>query len=165
MSDVAERFREGDVFRWHYLDPDTDGRSWGAYHCCSRIGIFHSGRLRDTYWQISTSFSDCRSFAVEDLPKLKLEYLGNLADYDVAPEYQSAYYADADIMDLNHSNHPRGNFYLRKGAKRCAEKMLATARERLEKSESAERTAAWKSEELRKAIAKIEAGEIDAHLF
>jgi len=164
MSEVIEALIEGDVFRWSYRDPNTDNRQWGSYHCCSCLAIVHNGLLRDTFWQIGMSFSDGKSFVIGDLPKLDLTRLGNLADFDKAPEYQADYHDDADIMNLNHSNSSRGNFYLRKFALRSQKKMLEMARYKLENSESAERSAARKSEQLREAIAKIEAGDTNVFL-
>jgi hypothetical protein len=154
--------KEGDIYRWNYREPGDD-RNYGRYHCCSRIAIADArGRLRDTYW---SSGSDGRVFVEADLPKLDLTYLGNLSDLEKAPEWQADYYDDADIVNLNHSNSSRDNFYLRKGAQRSRAKMLERARYKLEQSESAERSAAWASERLRSAIAKIEAGEIaDVHM-
>lgn len=165
MSNFIDQIREGDIYRWHYRDPNADNRCWGTYHCCSRIGIVKNGRLRDTYWQIGDSFPhDGRSFGMDELPKLHLVREGNLADLDKASEYQADYYADTDIVNLNHANSTRGNFYLRKGAKRSAEKMLEVARRKLERSELDERSAARRSEELRQAISRIEAGETEVYL-
>jgi hypothetical protein len=164
MTDVIEALCEGDVYRWHYRDPKTDNRSWGDYHCCSRIAIVHGGRLRDTYWQIGQSFSDGRSFGSDDMPKLELTRLGNLSELEKAPEYQADYYDDADIVNLNHSNSTRGNFYLRKSAVRSQAKMLETSRYNLERSQEHERSAVRRSEELREAIIKIEAGDTGAHI-
>lgn len=154
---VTER-REGDIFRWAYREPGDD-RQWGRYHCCSRIAIVDAyGRLRDTYWSWGR---DGRIFTHKDLPALELTYLGNLADLEKVPEHLADYYDDADIVDLNHANSPRGNFYIRKGAARSAKKMLESARYQLEKSVSDERTAARRSEQLRETIARIESGEIE----
>jgi hypothetical protein len=165
MSDVIDALSEGDIYRWSYTDPSTDNRSWGSYHCCSRIAIVDRGRLRDTYWQVGGSFpSDGRSFCLNDLPKLELTRLGNLADFEKAPEYQADYYDDADILNLNHANSTRGNFYLRKGASRSQQKMLAVSRSNLERSLADERNAVRRTEELRAAIAKIKAGEIDGYI-
>ena len=166
MADAIEKFIEGDVFRWSYSDPDTDQRAYGSYHCCSRIAIVRKGLLRDTYWMIGDSFASdgTRTFRIEDLHKLELTRLGNMADLERVPEYQANYYADADIVDLNHANLTRGNFYLRKGAIRNQAKMLETAKYKLEQSELTERSAAMKSERLREAIAKIEAGDISVYL-
>lgn len=160
MTDVIADFREGDVYRWTFRDPDTDNRQYGSYHCCSRIAVVHRGRLRDTYWQIGDSFSEGRSFGVEDLPKLELTRLGNLSELLPAKEYEADYYDDADIVNLNHSNSTRGNFYLRKGARRSREKMLEVARYNLERSTANERSAARLSEELRETISKLEADQL-----
>lgn len=146
--------REGDVFRWHYREPGDD-RQYGRYHCRSQIGIVKNGRLTDTYW----CGGDNQSFGPNELKKLNLNFLGNLADYEKASEHQADYYADADIMNLNHSNSTRDNFYLRKGAVRNTAKMLAVAKHKLERSEGDERGARWRSEQFRMAITKIEAGE------
>jgi hypothetical protein len=163
MSEVIEKLNEGDVFRWGYRESGDDGR-WGRYHCCSGIAVVHGGILRDTYWQIGPSFSEGRSFRVDDLQKIDLTRLGNMTELERVPEYQADYYDDADIVDLNHSNSPRGNFYLRKGSVRSQAKMLEVAKYKLEQSESAERSAASKSERLREAVARIANGDTGIHI-
>ena len=149
--------KEGDIFRWSYRDPGDD-RQYGRYHCCSMIAIVQpNGRLRDTYW---SSGSDGRSFGADDLPRLELTCIGNLADLEKAPEWKADYYDDADIVNLNHANSSRDHFYLRKGAKRSAAKMLETARHKLERIQSDERMATLRAKDLTAAISRIEAGEI-----
>lgn len=162
MTDVIEALREGDIFRWSYRDPNTDNRSYGSYHCCSRIAVVKNGRLLDTYWSCA---SDGRSFGAEDLPKLELTRVGNFAELDHAKEYQADYYDDADIVNLNHANSTRDNFYLRKGAKKSQAKMLEVARRNLERSQSNERSAADLSNGLREAIRRIEAGDTTVHIL
>ncbi len=158
MNAVVEALREGDVYRWCYREPGDD-RQWGRYHCCSLRGIVRrDGRLWDTYW---SSGHDGRSFGVDDLAKLDLTYLGNLSDLEKVPEWNADYYDDADIVNLNHANSTRDNFYLRKGAKRSAAKMLETARHRLKKAESDVRTATANVVRFSEVIAKIEAGETE----
>lgn len=157
----AEPLREGNIYRWSYREPGDNGQ-YGRYHCCSNIAIVAAnGRLHDTFWSCG---SDGRWFDVDDLPKLELTYLGNMADLDRHPEWQADYYDDADIVNLNHSNSTRDNFYLRKGAKRSAAKMLASARYKLEQVESKKRSAEWDIERLTKVIAQIKSGEIDIHI-
>lgn len=156
-------FKEGDVFRWSYKEPGDD-RSYGRYHCCSRIAVVHNGRLRDTFWQIGTSFSDGRSFSADDAGALNLEFVANMADLDKSSEHSAEYYDDADIVNLNHSNSSRDNFYLRKGAKRSAAKMLATARAKLEQAISDAKYAVRRSGEMKEIIAKIEAGDTSVYL-
>lgn len=156
MTDVIDKLREGDIYRWSYREPG-DNAQYGRYHCCSRIAIVNKGgMLRDTFW---SSGGDGRWFGIDDLPKLELTYLGNIVDLERHPEWQAEYYDDADIVNLNHSNSTRDNFYIRKGAKRSPAKMLASARHRLERAESAKRLAEWDIERLTKTIASLEAGE------
>lgn len=164
MPDVIEALREGDVYRWRYSDPKADARQYGSYHCCSCLAIVHNGRLRDTFWQIGGSFSDGRSFGLDDLSKLELTILGNLSDLEKVPEYQSDYYDEADTVNLNHSNSTRGNFYLRKGAVRSQKRMLDICRRNLAESVAAEQSAADRSSELRKTIDKIRAGDLNVHI-
>lgn len=159
MAEVVDKLREGDVFRWHYREPG-EAQQYGRYHCCSQIGIVKNGRLTDTFW----FGGDNRSFGPDSIAALNLTPLGNLADYEKAREYQAEYYDDADIMNLNHSNSTRDNFYLRKGAVRSAAKMLEVAKCKLERSETDERSAVRRQEELRATIARIEAGETDVLL-
>lgn len=153
MEDTMILPKEGDLYRWYYRAPGDD-RTYGRYHCCSNVAVFTQGRLRDTYWSIS---GEGRSFGADDLPKLELVYLGNLSDLEKKPKYEGDYYDDADIVDVTHSN--GGTFYIRKGAKRSAAKMLEVAKKRLEQAQSDERMAISKADQLRGAIARIEAGD------
>lgn len=155
--------RDGDVYRWSYREPGDD-RTYGRYHCCSRIAVVYRGRLRDTFWQIGTSFDNGRSFDESDLAKLELTFLANMDDLVKANEYEAVYYDDADIVDLNHSNSSRDNFYLRKGAARSQKKMLESAKYKLEQYLSEERMARNRAEVIRASIAKIEAGDLAVYL-
>lgn len=150
-----DQIKDGDIFRWSYREPVDYNR----YHCCSRIAVATRGRLLDTFW--SGSYDGARSFGPDDFPRLDLTYLGNFADLEKTPEWEADYYADADIVNLNHSNSTRDNFYIRKGAKRSAAKMLEVARRKLEESESKKRMAESAIERLHETIAKIETGEIE----
>jgi hypothetical protein len=163
MTEVIEALTEGDIYHWRYIEPD-DTRQYGSYHCCSRIAIVNNGRLRDTFWQIGLSFNDGRSFGVEDLGKLELKRLANLSDLVSAKEYEADYYDDSDIFDLNHSNSTRGNFYLRKGAKRSRDKMLAVANQRYAEAESDFHTARRRMEEIGKLIDQIDEGATNLHI-
>jgi hypothetical protein len=155
-AETIEAMREGDIFRWRYNEPKDEDRSWGSYHCCSGFAVVRNGRLCDTYWSTG---NDGRSFGAEDLPKLDLTRLGNFAELNKSRESEADYYDDADIINLNHANSSRGNFYLRRGAQRSVAKMLQAARNKLEDAESDMRIAASRAERLREAIARIEAGD------
>lgn len=152
--------QEGDIFRWSYKEP-TDERLHNRYWCCSGIAVVIKNRLFDTYWSMP---SDGRSFGPEEIWRLDLVRLGNFSELVKAQEYQADYYDDADIVNLNHSNSSKGNFYLRKGAVRSATKMLEVTEGELERSISAERSAARRSEQLRETIARIKDGETDLYL-
>lgn len=151
--------KEGDIYRWRYREPGNDA-PWGRYHCCSGIGIVRDGMLRDTYWQIGDNFGNGRSFSIPDgLQGIDLTYLGNFANLVEAREHEADYYDESDVVNLNHSNSTRGNFYLRKGAKRSRAKMLEVARQKLLQEQSNQRLASLRSFDLRHTIAQIEAGE------
>lgn len=156
--------REGDIYRWSYRESGDD-RAWGRYHCCSRIAIVHNGRLHDTYWMIGqTTASGGRKFDAHEAVKLLLERLGHFAELEKTHEYNEEYYDDSDIVNLNHANSSRGNFYLRKGATRSAAKMLKTARAKLDKAKYEEKWAAQRAAELLDLIGRIEAGDTSVHL-
>lgn len=164
MDAETTTLRDGDIYRWSYREPGDDG-AWGRYHCCSNIAIVRSGWLHDTYWMIGDSFSSHgRKFGLDDLHKLHLTFVANFADLNKAHERDEDYYDDDDIVNINHANSTKGNFYLRKGAKRSAAKMLEAARYKLERAESEQRMAADRAERLRSAITSIEAGDTSAHL-
>lgn len=157
MDTETITLKEGDVYSWTYADR-LDTGAWGTYHCCSRIAIVGAnGRLRDTFW---SSSNDGKSFGVDDLPNLHLTFLANMADLKKANEHEARYYDDADIVNLNHSNSSRDNFYLRNGAKRSQAKMLESAHRMLKEAESSARMAVQRANELRVAIVRIETGEI-----
>lgn len=164
LSPTAAELREGDVYRWSYREPGDD-RMWGRYHCKSMIAIVKDGRLRDTYWQIGGSFSSGSfSFGIDDLHRFNLKFLGNLSDLDNRPEYDADYYADEDIVNLNHSNSSKGNFYIRKDAQRSADKMLATAQNKIADAESKKRSAEATIERMLARIAEIERGDTSGYL-
>lgn len=163
-DDVATiNLREGDVYRWRYREPGDD-RAYGRYHCCSCIAIVKDGILRDTYWQVGQSISDGKWFSAEAASRLELTHLGNMADLEKVSEHQADYYDDADIVDLNHPNSTRGNFYLRKGAKRSQDKMLTIARQRLAEANSDFHTARRRMAEIGEIIETIAAGNTSGYI-
>ena len=120
--------QNGDIFKWSYnakwLKKKNDGNNNGTtYWCDSRIGVFNDGVLVDTFWGGSCSSNDT-SFTVEMIESmLEVEFIANEDDLISAQPSERAYYLDSDCVDLNHPNSTRGNFYLRKGAKKNVEKM------------------------------------------
>lgn len=164
LSPASLTLREGDIYRWSYAD-EGDDRPWGRYHCKSSIAIVSDGRLRDTYWQVGGRFySDSFSFGPDELYRFKLTFLGNMNDLERHNEGDAEYFDNSDIVDLNHPNSSKGNFYIRKGAKRSAAKMLQSANDRLDRArrdaESAKRTIG----RLLENIARIENGDTSGYL-
>ena len=119
--------KDGDIFRWSYnsewLKKKNDGDNGGTtYWCNSRIGVFNDGFLVDTFWSYSNSCDT--SFAADMIAsRLDVEFIANEDDLIGANPSERAYYLDEDCVDLNHPNSTRGNFYIRKGAKKNIEKM------------------------------------------
>jgi hypothetical protein len=128
--------RTGDIYRWRYKDekPEHLG-AYKRYHCKSQIAIAKDGVLIDTYW--GGSYGDSTHWSFTDAEaQLDQEYLGNFDELDKVEEYNRVYYDDKDIVDISHSNTSlRGNFYVRKGAKRSAGKMEKVLLERIETKE------------------------------
>tara|TARA_R110000782_G_scaffold256111_1_gene345001 strand:- start:1098 stop:1634 length:537 start_codon:yes stop_codon:yes gene_type:complete len=116
--------KNGDIFQWSYNEEhikNIGGYTSTTYWCCSRIGVFNDGYLRDTFW---SSGSSDKSFSVESIKnKLEVKFLSNEDDLVKSDPSMRAYYLDEDCVDLNHSNSTRGNFYIRKGAVKNLEKM------------------------------------------
>lgn len=119
--------KNGDIFRWSYnsewLKKKSDGDNGGTtYWCNSRIGVFNDGFLVDTFW--SFQGSNDTSFTVDMIAsRLDVKFIVNEDDLTKANLSDRAYYLDEDCFDLNHPNSTRGNFYIRKGAKKNVEKM------------------------------------------
>ena len=154
MSEI----KDGDVFRWSYKRDVKRGDH--SYWRKSRIAIAENGVLFDTYWSISNRLDgNCRHWTYDEaVDTLNLTFLGNLADLERVSEGEGKYYDEADIVNLNHANSSRGNFYIRKGSQRSREKMLRTARHGIERHEADICSAQHAIERLKEAIAKIEAG-------
>jgi hypothetical protein len=155
-TDVIE-IKDGDIFRWRFKDNARNDK-YLSYWCKSCIAIARNGWLSDTYW---SSGSDCISWSYEQASEeLTLTCLGNLSDLEQKPEYVAEYYDDADCVNINHANSSKGNFFIRKGAKRSSKKMREVIAYKIEKEESGIRVAHMHIECLRKEIAKLDAGDV-----
>lgn len=132
-------WNNGDIYRWSWNDNEYDKRkhqisSGTLYWCCSKIGIVDEDYLVDTYWG---NTSDNKFFSKEKaLEILDLTYVGNMNDLIEADPKQRAYYLDEDCVDLNHPNSSRGNFYIRKGAKKNLYKMKRVLQREIRDKES-----------------------------
>lgn len=151
--------KHGDIFRWRYKDEKLEHLGpWRRYHCKSQIAVAKGGLLIDTYWGGSASDSTHWTYA-EAERQLNLTLLGNFADLDKRPEYHAAYYDAADIVDINHPNSSRGNFYVRKGAQRSRDKMRAVLAERIADAERDIASAQSRLDRHRQALSDTEGGK------
>jgi len=128
---TTREWRDGDVFHWRYRHNNAD---WSnvTYWAKSCIGVVRAGFLRDTYWGVSGENTKWRRPDAEN--ELILDFIANLNDLEKVDEHRLVYYADEDVVNLNHSNSSEGNAYIRKGAKRSADKMLEGARYNIQKA-------------------------------
>lgn len=146
-------FREGDIFFWRYKETMLDSPYW----CKSRIAVVKGKRLYDTFWSLSADSTQWDFDSAKE--HLILEYQGNFNDLEPMDSWLADYYDVSDVVNLNHSNSSKGNYYRRKGAKRSKERVLdLLARER-GKAEDDIRSANWKLENLAKTELRIMAGE------
>lgn len=130
--------KDGDIFHWRYKYPNPD---WSnvTYWAKSCIGVVVGGFLADTFWIHDLTnprvTQDTNRWSVEEAAeKLDLDFIANMADLEKVDEWKLAYYADVDVVNLNHSNSSKGNAYIRKGAKRSSDKMLESARYNVQKA-------------------------------
>lgn len=143
-------WKDGDVFFWSFKDIARS--NW----CKSNIAVVKGGWLIDTYWGASSN-NACWSKEEADAA-LELTFKGNLSDFDNRQEWEAPYFAKEDCLSLNHSNSPRGNFYIRKGAARCREAMRQQAYDKLKKARDELNSAANNVEFIARAIGKIDGG-------
>lgn len=156
MSNVQD-IREGDIYRWRWRDEGrhADSGPYRSYHCKSRIAVVHGGQLYDTFWS---------GFSYEhrvDPEKVILTYEGNPAEMTQIQPYNVPYYRREDIVDLRHSNNSGAPVYLRAGATRNAEVMLAEIAYRRDRAEAEIRSHQHTIERLDEAKALTESGKLD----
>jgi hypothetical protein len=154
---TAIEFKEGDIYHWRYKR-DVESRilkfSCDAYWCKSCIGVVKNGLLSDTYWGY-----DKTTWTPEEADQdLELTYVANFDDLEKKNESAKSYYEDADCVNLNHQNSTRGNFYIRKGAKKSRNKMIAVAKEKRERELQTAKLAQRIADDLAETIRKLESG-------
>jgi hypothetical protein len=154
-TDVIE-IKDRDIFHWRYRDEKRHS-DYLSYWAKSRICVARDGKLLDTFSDYSPTIASSCEEAAE---KLVLTYVANFCELENQREYMKDYYDDADCVNLNHSNSSRGNFYIRKDAKRSEQKMREAIAYKIEQEESAIRVATLHIESLRKELAKIDSGEL-----
>lgn len=155
-NSTPTEFRENDIFRWSF-SPEwyEKAKQWrhDPYWCCSRFAIVKGSHLLDTYWLHDLAeqnwTTDGMKWDTRHQLIVELELIANLDDLEKVPEYCADYYDDSDIVDLNHSNNGSGCFYIRKGAQRSREKMLAVAHRRLKDQQDKYR---WLEQDMRQTL-------------
>ena len=146
--------KEGDIFHWRYRDEKRHS-DYLSYWAKSRIAVATLMYLNDTF----SDYSNPDWTHSEAREKLILARIGNFAVLERQPEYMADYYDDRDIVNINHSNSSRGNFYIRKGAKRSPDKMIETLDYKITRAESEIVCAQRLIERLRDTKQKIMFGE------
>lgn len=155
----APQFKEGDIFRWRYIDePDRTKRDgWtNTYWCKSQMAVVRNGRLEDTYWYSGSDNSRL------DPAKVVLTFLGNPADMKQISSGEKVYYKPEDVVDMGHPNASGAPVYVK--AERDPETMKAYYRECRERFEREERMARDRIKDCDSAIAVIERGDMAAYL-
>ena len=172
---MSKKWKHNDVFWWNYRERPKDPTQ--SYWCCARIAIVRQSNgpyakeapeLFDIYWAHVIGYdvallSDVkrRWNSAKAAKELELEYKGNLADFNPVRPYEIWPYASSDVLDLRHSNATGNQVYVRKGAAKSKDVMLAEVARRVEDRESDKRRAESALEDLAKAKAKIEDGDLD----
>ena len=138
MTATQQEIHVGDIFRWRYRSEKLSA-DYLSYWATSQIAVAVEGDiLRDTYW-IGNDGGRSWTFA-ESTGRLILTRLANFADLEKISESEAEYYDEADIVNINHGNIPKGNCYKRKGTERSRKVMLDKLDYKVEKAKSAIRS-------------------------
>lgn len=155
------QLKDGDIFHWRYKPERIESMkrfTCDPYWAKSCIAVVRNGCLEDTFWHGSDNARWTPDEADRDL---ELTYLGNFAGLTKVPEWLRDYYDDVDCVNLNHSNSPKGNFYIRNGACRSVRKMLEVANYKLEQAKSAVSSAERDVQRMENAIRELQGGTCD----
>ena len=113
----------GDIYKWRWKDDHPRRKQCEGtgtlYWCMSQIAKEDKqGNLWDTYWVSG----DNKKVNPEEVV---LEYIGNAFELERIDDYQSVYYDEKDIVNLNHANSTKGNMFKRKGAEKSLSSILS----------------------------------------
>jgi hypothetical protein len=159
MSEIE--LKDGQIYRWRWADEarHLDGlRSWGSYHCKSKIAIVKGGRLIDTYW---SDMSSDRAVHREDV---QLTLLCDQS-WPTIRKYDLPLYDPADVVDTRHPNDSGAPIYLRPGAVKSAARMLDQIEYLEDQAKGEIRSAQWQLERMAKYRDHIDAGRLDEVMF
>ncbi len=142
--------KNGDIYFWSWKELPSKNDYTLSYWCKARKAIVVDGELYDIYWG-----GRCAGWL--DLERVELEFKGNVNDYRVSAYNDHLYYAPEDLINMQHSNDPKGIIYIRKDAKRSKISMMEHA---IDKLEDAERQLRYAKQEVERWTNKIK--EIDS---
>lgn len=140
--------RDGDVFRWEWIDPPEHAPYW----CKSQIAVVRGGELFDTYWEASSPTRILKD-------RVKLTLLGNLYEMTQITRGDEQYYDPADVVDMRHANSSRASIYIQPGAVRSAAKIVDRIRRKIEEAQNTKRHAELTIERLTETLAQVQKGE------
>lgn len=143
-------FREADIFWWRYKDQYRTVSD--PYWCKSMKAVVDArGNLCDTYW------GDTSHPINPDI--VELTFKGNVEEFYVAKYGEERYFENSDKINMQHANDSHGKIYIRKGATRSREIMMACVKGKLDRAQSALRSAEWDIEQCQKKIVEIDSAD------
>lgn len=148
-------WRDQDVYFWRYKKSSESV----SYHCTCGMAIVRGEYLMDIYWGMNPGADGRRWTKETAIAYLELEYKGNLDDYEQIAAYKTIYYKSDDILNLSHSNSSGSQVFLRKGAQRDRDTILAAIRYQREEAESKIDSAISRLKTLREVEQQILDGE------
>lgn len=155
---MADLF-DGQIYRWRWADDEkhkAGQREWSSYHCKSQIAEVKNGALVDTYW-----FGGSDSSYL-DPSQVTLTLVADVS-WPTLIDGEQSLYDPKDVVDTRHANNSRAPIYLRPGATRNADAVLAELDRRQERAESEIRMATWRIEKIakdRQLVAEGKLGEV-----
>jgi len=149
-------FLDGQIYTWKWADPkrDADSGPYRSYHCKSQIAVVKGGLLIDTFWGDMTPDRSVDPDAV-------IATLVADQSWEKISAWNVPYYAPSDVVDTRHSNNGLAPIYLRPGAVRSHDAIIAEIEKREESARSDIRSAQRQLDWLSAERAKLSAGRID----
>ena len=145
---------DGDIYFWRYAD-DMGRNHSDLYHCKSRKAVVVNGQIIDTFWSCSSDG------LVLDPSRVVLEFKGNKSDLRAIRAWEVKYYDEQDVVDMRHSNSSSAEIYVKAGALRSRDAMLAHIAEMKSEQASIIRCAEHRLELLGRSEADVNAGRLD----
>lgn len=157
--------KENDVFNFRYNTEEAKKRI-APYHCFDGILIATKYgetdlRLVDTYWYSVENITFTLEEAIE---KGSLTFLCNLDEMLDIKEWETLYYDDEDIVELNIHAGYRNRFLIKKGVQRSQAKMLKSIKQKIEDEHIKIRYAENSLKLHNETLKKIEAGDTSVYL-